>query len=525
MSESLKSYNPVNGELVSEFPQTSAKDVDGHVQTARQGWSFWRETSLKERILCLKRAQALLLERQDIFADMITREMGRPKVESKVLEISASLDVIDYYARHARQFLDARKVPLHNLFFKFRESKLHIQPLGVLGIITPWNWPLLIPLGCIVPALVSGNAIVFKPSEITPGVGHLIHQLFLDAGVPEAVFQIIDGRGDVGSALVQSNVEKLFFVGSTEVGQMIMEEASRSLKKVVLELGGHDPAIVCEDTDLDTTTSGIVWGSFCNAGQNCNGIERIYVHEKIKTDFLKAFLFKVQKLRSGNGMDPQTDLGPLALEKEVAKMESIVRAAKAKGAEVLIGGSVASELGKQFFQPTVLYHPTKESLPDDIEYFGPIVSIIPFSDDTEAIEMANGSQFGLAASVWSENKGRAERMADQLEAGTVMINDAIVSFGIPESDWTGVKKSGIGWVHGEKGLAEMVNMKYVHRDRLSRSQNFWWFPYHADMLKQIRLGYEFLYRQSVVPKIKVAIPVLKAFFAYLVINRQKKAKL
>ena len=525
MSTLLQSYNPVNADLVSEFSQTDPKNVDHHVQTARRGFKIWQETSLKERVLCLRRAQELLLERQDIFADMITREMGRPKVESKVLEISASLDVMDYYARHARRFLDTRSVPLHNLFFKFRSSRLHIQPLGVLGIITPWNWPLLIPLGCVVPALVSGNAIVFKPSEITPGVGHLIHQLFLDAGVPESIFQIIDGRGDVGCALVQSSVEKIFFVGSTEVGQMIMEEASRNLKKVVLELGGHDPAIVCEDTDLDITTSGILWGSFCNAGQNCNGIERVYVHEKIKNDFLKIFLAKVQQLRLGNGMDSKTDMGPLALKKEVVKMQTIVQKAKEKGANVLTGGSVQSELGEQFFQPTVLYHPTKESLPDDVEYFGPIVSIIPFSDDTEAIEMANQSQFGLAASVWSENKTRAERIADKIEAGTVMINDAIVSFGIPESDWTGVKNSGVGWVHGEKGLDEMVNMKYVHRDRLSHSQNFWWFPYHAGMLNQIRLGCELLYRQSFLPKIKVTVPVLKAFFSYLVVNRQKKAKL
>ena len=321
--ETLTSTNPATLEPVGEVEMTHPQQVEEIVQKARNGFPAWRDLGLEKRTEIIKTAQQLLIERCEEFGRLITLEMGRPFVESVVLEVEAVVDSMGYYARNAQKFLSDRRLPLHNILLKRRKSRIHFQPLGVLGIISPWNWSLLIPMGCIVPALLAGNTVIHKHSELTPLVSLKIRELLLDAGVPEESFQIIQGLAPVGQALVDSSVEKIFFTGSTEVGQKIMERGARSLKKTVLELGGHDPAIVCQDADLEITGSGIVWGRFSNCGQNCNAIERVYVHETIAKDFIDLVVEKAKKLRIGNGLDPNTDMGPLASEAQREKMEAI----------------------------------------------------------------------------------------------------------------------------------------------------------------------------------------------------------
>jgi len=523
-SSFIESVNPATLESVGRVEATDPEQVEQHVRTARQGYLEWRSVPIKKRAAVLKRAQALMLQHAEDLARTITLEMGRPFTESMVLELQSTADLTGYYAAHARRFLNERRIPLHNVFFMMRKSRIHFEPLGVMGIITPWNWPLLIPMGCIVPALLAGNAVVFKPSEQTPMTGSKIRDLFVDAGVPDAAFQVVQGKGAVGAALVHSSVEKIFFTGSTEVGQRVMEGASRSWKKAVLELGGSDPAIVCDDADLDITSSGIVWGGFSNCGQNCNGIERVYVQDRVWDPFLQRVIEKMKRLRVGNGMDPGTDIGPLASHQQVLKMESIVRHALKQGAELLLGGKRVPELAGHFFEPTLLHWPGSLQAPFQEEIFGPVMMVTPFHTDQEAACLANHSPFGLAASVWTENKRRGEALARQLESGTVMINDAIVSFGIAEAGWTGIKKSGVGWVHGEKGLDEMVNIKYVNRDPLSRTQKFWWFPYTPAMMQGIKSGMAFLYGTGVLKKLRLIPGILKFFTGYLAVNRGKEEK-
>ena len=324
INQTIQSVNPATLEVIGEVKATNTAHIEKMVKTARKAFPDWRERKLLERSKIIKKVQQLLLNEENTFARLITKEMGRPLVESEVIELEASIDLIGYYADHSKQFLNDRHVSLHNLFFKRRKSKIHFQPLGVLGIITPWNWPLLIPLGGIVPALLSGNAVVFKPSELTPLLGQKIGELFWNAGIPEEIFQIIQGRGEVGRGLVKSQVEKIFFTGSTQVGQKVMKEAVNSLKKAVLEMGGSDPAIVCEDADIDICTSGIVWGGFNNCGQNCNGIERVYVNQKLFNSFIDKLIKKIEKLRIGNGLEFDTDIGPLASKKQFHKMKSIL---------------------------------------------------------------------------------------------------------------------------------------------------------------------------------------------------------
>ncbi|MBN1895873.1 aldehyde dehydrogenase family protein, partial [bacterium] len=258
--------------------------------------------------------------------------------------------------------------------------------------------------------------------------------------------------------------------------------------------------------------------------QNCNSIERVYVQESIWTRFLDLLTGKMKRIRVGNGMDPGTDMGPLASAEQLHKVESIVRHAEKQGAELLLGGRRVAGLDGHFFEPTLLHWPKNMQAPFQEEIFGPLIMVTPFSSDEEAIRLANHSPFGLAASVWTENRRRGEALARSIQSGTVMINDSVVSFGMPEAGWTGVKMSGVGWVHGEKGLDEMVNIKYVNRDPMSRTQKFWWFPYTAATAQALQSGMAFLYGTGVMKKIRLIPGILRYFAGYLAVNRGKKDK-
>jgi len=521
----ITSINPATLEAVGEVEATHPDAIEKIVQGTRNAFPIWRDLGLDKRVEIIKKAQHLLLERSEEFAQLITLEMGRPYVESLVMEIEASIDLIGYYAKRAREFLDARPVPLHNIFFKRRKSYIHFQPLGVFGIIAPWNWPLLIPIGYIVPALLAGNAVVFKHSELTPLLSIKIHKLFLDAGVPEEILQIVQGYGSVGSALVNSSVEKIFFTGSTTVGQKVMQQAAGSLKKVVLELGGNDAAIVCHDADLEITSSGIVWGGFNNCGQNCNSVERVYVNENIAETFTDLVVAKIRKLQVGNGMEVDTDVGPLVSETQRERIETIVKNSVDKNARLLLGGNRINNLPGYFWEPTIiLWDKSFPPWPDE-EIFGPIIYITPVRDDEEAIRLANHSSFGLAASVWTSDAERGREIAHRLESGTVMINDVIVSFGIPEAGWTGIKNSGFGWIHGEKGMDEMVNIQYVNYDPQFHSQKFWWFHYTEKMIHSMKAGLSFLFAPQRKKRLGSVPQVLRDFTGYLLFNRKKNDKL
>ena len=524
-SNILQSINPATLEVIGEVEATPSQHVEEIVQKARKAFPVWRDLGLQNRARIIKRVQQLLLRRSQEFAELITLEMGRPINESLVLELAGAVDIIGYYAKRAHKFLDDRRVPLHHLLFKRRKSTLHFEPLGVLGIISPWNWPMLIPLGGIIPALLSGNTVVFKHSELTPLLAIKMRDLFLDGGVPVDVFQIVLGGVDQGKALVDSPVEKIFFTGSTGVGQKIYLQVSHSLRKCVLEMGGSDPAIVCDDADLEITSSGLIWGGLSNCGQNCNGIERIYVNEKIADHLIELMIEKVRKLRIGNGMEPEIDMGPLASEAQLIKTEAIVEMAVELGCEVLFGGSRIDNLSGYFFEPTLIRWQKSVPQPTDLEIFGPIFFITPVSDDNEAIRLANRSAFGLASSVWTGSPKRGKAVAHRIEAGTVMINDVIVSFGMSEAGWTGIKNSGIGWVHGEKGLDEMVNIKYINSDPQYHTQKLWWFPYKESLIHTMKAGLNLLFAREIRKRVSALPRVLKNFTSYLLLNRRRSDKL
>jgi succinate-semialdehyde dehydrogenase/glutarate-semialdehyde dehydrogenase len=350
----------------------------------------------------------------------------------------------------------------------------------VIGIISPWNYPFSIPATETLAALVAGNAVVLKPSELTPLIALELASLLHAAGVPEDVFQVVIGNGAAGAALLSSpihKIDKLVFTGSVATGKRIAAAAAERLLPVVLELGGKDPMLVLDDADIDVASSGAVWGAFVNAGQACLSVERCYVHRSLYEPFAMACAQKAQQLRVGNGIDSRTDVGPMIHERQVRIVESHVEDAKVHGARVLAGGTRLPELGPNFYAPTVLVDVTQHMRIMREETFGPVLPILSFDNDDEAVRLANDSEYGLAASIWTRDRDRGERLARRIHAGTVMVNDVISCFGISEAPHGGVKSSGVGRTHGRFGLDEMVQVKYIDSDLMPGVKKVWWHRY------------------------------------------------
>src|SRR4029077_19966338 len=327
----------------------------------------------------------------------------KPYVEALLTEILVVLDATRFLIENARSFLRDQPVPHGGLAMKAKTGRLLREPHGVIGIVSPWNYPFSIPAVEALAALVTGNAVVLKPSESTSLVGRGLGAFLHTAGVPVAVFQVVVGDGATGAALLNSEIDKLVFTGSVATGKRIAQAAATRLLPVVLELGGKDPMLVLDDADLDVASSAAVWGAFVNAGQACLSVERCYVHQSLYEKFLEACVAKAQKLRVGNGMDPQTDIGPMIHERQLRIVETQVEEARAQGARVLAGGDRLPELGPHFYAPTVLADVTHEMSIMREETFGPVLPVAPFSADAEAIRLANDSEFGLAASIWTRD--------------------------------------------------------------------------------------------------------------------------
>ena len=383
------------------------------------------------------------------------------------------------------------------------------EPYGVVGIISPWNYPFSIPATEALAALVAGNAVVLKPSEFTSLVALELESLLHAAGVPENIFQVVVGDGATGAALLHSRggpgIDKLVFTGSVATGKRIAVAAAERLLPVVLELGGKDPMLVLDDADVDVASSAAVWGAFLNAGQTCLSVERCYVHRSLYDAFLKACVAKTKKLRVGHGLDRETDVGPMIHERQLQIVESHVDDAVARGARVLAGGSRFPELGKNFYQPTVLADVTHEMRIMREETFGPVLPVMAFDSDEEAVRLANDTEFGLAASVWSRDRARGERLARRIQAGTVMVNDVVSCFGISEAPHGGVKSSGVGRSNGRFGLEEMVRPKYLDSDLMPGMKKVWWYGYGASFARQMEGFIDFQFARDLGQRVRGAL--------------------
>jgi acyl-CoA reductase-like NAD-dependent aldehyde dehydrogenase len=481
----LASLNPATGKVLRELDCASENEVEAAVARARVAQAGWNDLGLRRRIAVLREFQRNLHESKSEIAEAITREAGKPLVESLVTEVLVVLDAARFLIDNAWRLLRDEPVPHGNLATKLKSGWLVREPHGVIGIISPWNYPFSIPATETLAALVAGNAVVLKPSELTPLVALELAKLLHAAGVPEDVFQVVIGEGSVGAALLRSPIDKLVFTGSVATGKRIAAAATERLLPVVLELGGKDPMLVLDDADVDVASSAAVWGAFVNAGQACLSVERCYVHRSLYEAFANACAEKTKKLRVGEGIDPQTDVGPMIHERQVGIVESHVEDAKARGARVLAGGVRLPDLGANFYAPTVLADVTQDMRIMREETFGPVLPIMAFDSDDEAVRLANDSEYGLAASVWTRDSARGGKLARRIHAGTVMVNDVISCFGISEAPHGGVKASGVGRTHGRFGLDEMVRVKYLDIDGVPGMKKVWWYGYGGSHLRQM----------------------------------------
>jgi acyl-CoA reductase-like NAD-dependent aldehyde dehydrogenase len=501
----IASINPSTGATLHEFDCADEAQVRAAVARARNAQPAWSSMALSHRIAILREFQHRLLARKSEIAALISSETGKPRAEALTTEVLVVLDATRFLVEQAHRLLRDEPIPHGSLATKLKSGRLIREPYGVIGIVSPWNYPFSIPATESLSALVAGNAVVIKPSELTTLCALELASLLHAAGVPKEIFQVIPGDGATGAALLESQIDKLVFTGSVATGKRIAEAAATRLLPVVLELGGKDPMIVLDDANLDVASSAAVWGAFVNAGQACLSVERCYVHRGLYDEFLRQCVEKTRKLRVGRGDDPATDVGPLIHERQLQIVESHVEDAKARGAQLLVGGTRLPELGRNFYAPTILAGVTHDMRIMREETFGPVLPIMPFDDDDAAVQLANDSEYGLAASIFTRDRSRGEALARRLHAGTVMVNDVISCFGISEAPHGGWKSSGLGRTHGRFGIEEMIRIKYLDIDRTPGMKKVWWYGYGKSFAEHMEAFLDLQFGRGLATKLNAAL--------------------
>jgi acyl-CoA reductase-like NAD-dependent aldehyde dehydrogenase len=488
----LEVRNPATLERIGEIEVASEDDVRLAVEQAREAAAGWSLLPFEARARHLLRLRDAIVERADHVVDVICRDTGKPKLEAFTAEVLGTCDALSFYARRAHRFLRDEKVGLH--LFKHKKLRIAWRPLGVVGLITPWNFPFILTMNPVAQALMAGNAVVVKPSEITPFVGLLIAELVRDARLPEGVVQVVTGDGATGAALLEAGCDKICFTGSVRTGRKVAEACARRLCPCTLELGGKDPMIVCEDANLERSARGAVYGAFSNAGQVCVSVERVYVHREVARPFIEQVVALTEQLRQGPESSGEVDVGAITSPAQLEIIERQVSDAVHRGAQLRAGGRRNPAFEGCFFEPTVLTGVDHAMAVMQEETFGPVLPIQVVESDEEAIRLANETPYGLSASVWTRDPQRALELARRIRAGSVVINDCLITYGIAESPFGGMKQSGIGRINGELGLRGFCVAQTVVVDRFGRKDEPLWYPYSERKLRTARRLLALLYR-------------------------------
>lgn len=484
--EFVDSIDPATGATIERIAATPISDLPDVFRRAREAQRAWATPRLIERAQMLRKLRTAIYEARDEIVALVSRESGKPRVEALFSDLLIALDSAHFLSRRAKRWLRPERVPHHNVAFKAKSGWLEYAPHGVVAIISPWNYPFAIPMSQMIAAVVAGNAVVLKPSELTPATGALVGELFRRAGFPAGVVQVVQGAGDLGAALIECAPDKVIFTGSVATGKRVAEACSHRLIPSILELGGKDAMLVLADADLHIASSAAVWGSFTNCGQACLSVERIYVEKSVAERFTSLCVEKTKKLRVGAASEPDAEVGPMIRLRQLEKVEEQLRDAVQRGAQIVAGGGRRADLGANFLEPAVVTGVDHSMKLMQEETFGPVLAICTVDSAEQAVAMANDSPFALSASVWTRDMRGARRIASQLRAGSVMINDLVSYYGISEAPHGGPRESGWGHTHSRLGLLEMVQVKYVDVDRLPRIHKAWWFGYSGQLADSAR---------------------------------------
>lgn len=471
--------NPATLEPVGTVAVTPPEGVAEAVAEAQLAQAAWARESLDTRERLLRGVMQALVESAEEVSATVVAETGKPIVEALTAELFVALDCAWWLSRSAARCLRPERLRVPQPHLPHKRAWLIHDPVGVVAVLAPWNYPFSVPFTQAATAVAAGNAVVVKPSELAPHSGAWVEEVFRRGGAPPGLVRVVQGPGETtGDALLrQRGVRQIVFTGSTEVGRMVAVRAAERLCPVTLELGGKDPMLVLDDADVGRAVEGALWAAFTNCGQVCAGVERVYVAEVLLEPFVRELARRSQALRIGAGTDPATDLGPLVSEAQRARVEELVADALANGAEVAAGGG-RPEVGLPgwFHEPTVLVGEPGGARLRQEEIFGPVVTVVSIANDADGIRRANDSAYALGASVWTRDRARARRVAVRLEAGSVWTNDHAYSYGLFQAPWGGRKLSGIGRTHSRVGLLSLTHTKYVDADA-GRVRPPWWYPY------------------------------------------------
>jgi succinate-semialdehyde dehydrogenase/glutarate-semialdehyde dehydrogenase len=478
----LVSENPATLEPVGEVSLASPELCQRAIQAAKDAYPVWRWFDHREKRAIFKRAENILARRASEAGRLIAMEKGSPYAESLAVEVFGALQSLNYYGHNQGRLLRPRRAGHHTPLFLNKSGAFHFHPLGPTLIISPWNFPFLIPFCDTLSALTAGNTVVLRPSTATPLVALFIGEVFLEAGLPPGTLNVVVCRVPEAEAMiVHRDVQSVMFTGSVGIGKRVVELCSRNLTNVTLELGGKDPMIVLEDADVEKAARGAVWTAFMNCGQSCGSIERVYVARKVADEFTARVVELARQVKVGDPLETGTEMGPMATAGQLKVVEEHIADARAKGAAIPVGGGRVAGRPGHFIEPTVLTGVDHSMACMTEETFGPTLPIMVFDTDEQAVGLANDSIYGLTASVWTRDRKRAAWFAERLEAGSVTVNDHMYSFVEPKAIWGGIKQTGMGRSHGPFGLLELVDIKYVGMDFFRKKAQTWWFPYDRSL--------------------------------------------
>ncbi|HMV46263.1 MAG TPA: succinic semialdehyde dehydrogenase [Blastocatellia bacterium] len=503
----IEVYSPATLKKLGQVEVCSPLEVRAAVQKAREAFRVWSALDLKQRAEVLLSARDLFLQHREELIELICRENGKPRLEALV-EITYVCDVITFYAKQGRRFLKPQRVSPHLL--RNKKVTTIYNPRGVVGMITPWNFPLILTIGEAIPALMAGNAVVIKPSEWTPLIAErgaaLLQQAFQAAGLPPQILQTVNGYGDTGGALVDE-ADMIAFTGSIRTGKAVAARAAQRLIPVSLELGGKDPMIVLRDADIERAANAAVWGAFTNSGQVCISVERVYVEEPIAEEFTRRVVEKTKALRQGSDVtelntNHRVDVGAMTFPKQIETVEAHVADARAHGAQILTGGRRNPDLPGRFYEPTVLASVDHSMKIMTDETFGPVLPIMRVKNAEEALRLANNTVYGLNASVWTRDKSKGEAIAAKVEAGVTCVNDVLVGFGVTDAPSGGLKESGIGKRHGAEGIRRFCHQQVIVTDRFGMKRDPLWYPYDAQTERVLTRALGALFSSKLSAKLK-----------------------